>query len=219
MKDPDSTASDPETGAHPLIEALSLLEESAPPDVIDDAALEAYRHGELEGAELEDVERRLARSPSSRHRLIELGGGKLPSPSPFLRARVLRAFGSRRRRGVGTALGIAAVVLVGVIGLLLPGAGGELPPDLTYAVDARGLAEVRSDEAAGGAVIEAYAETPVELEVAPENVADADVEFSIYRLDGTTWVRVAGGGDATVSRGAAVFRLPASRLVGAVPGR
>ncbi|MEM8997121.1 MAG: hypothetical protein AAGF23_20225 [Acidobacteriota bacterium] len=224
---PASPATSDGSGVHPLVEALSFVEEASVDgtpgarDPIDDEALGAYRRGELDGDDRRDFERRLSRSPAARRRLVELGGGAPPAPSPFLRARVLRAYGrSRRRRpGAAAALGVAAVLLIGVVGFFLRSGGGGLPADLTYAVEARGLAEVRSDGADGAAMIEAYAETPVELSVAPESVADADVEFSVYRNEGDHWIRVAAGEDAAVSRGAAVFRLPASRLAGDAPGR
>ncbi|MEM1183003.1 MAG: hypothetical protein AAGM22_31970 [Acidobacteriota bacterium] len=221
--DPEPEVAAEDSDHHPALEALSFLE---PRDRgsgdIDEGALLAYRRGELDEAAAEALERKLANSDRVRRRLIGAAGVQGSNPSPFLRARVLQAYGEARRKGRRRALApaawaLAAVLLFGVIGVLLRPAPG-LPPELTYAVSARGLAEVRSGEV-DSVVLEAYADTPVEFSAAPEARADADVAFAIYRLDDETWTRVADPGDARVRRGAATFSLTAGQLVGENPGR
>lgn len=233
-----------ESPDHPLIEELSLLE---PPPVesasraqapLEASQLEAYRRGDLEQAEVEAVERRLAHDAESRTRLVELAGEKVPEPSPFLRARVLRAFGQekagqekaevpapkRPRSRPWAPMLVAALVLLSVAGLLLRGgAGGPLPEQLAYQVSARGLAEVRSGDPAAAKqieayTIEAYPETPIELVVSPTGMADGKVDFAVYRLEGEDWLRVAAGERASIEGGTAVFTLPARELVGEEPG-
>ena len=224
---------EPEGPDHALIEELSLLEPAGDsakePPPIDASQLEAYRRGELDDEEATALERRLAHDEQARARLVSLAGESLPAPSPFLRARVLRAFGQGKPAAPERAQGstrrrwapmlVAAVLVLSLAGILLrDGTGGHLPPELTYQVSVRGLAEVRSEGTASSDRVEVFAETPLELTVAPEGLAEGDVDFAVYRLADGGWLRVATSGEAELEAGSAIFKQPARMMLGDVPG-
>ena len=232
---------EPEAPHHPLIEELSLLETSGTSpeqqESVESLPLEAYRRGELDDEEASALERRLVHDDDARARLVTVAGESLPTPSPFLRARVLRAFQEMRAGGPNkesrtskreassakrrhwAPLLVAAILVLSLGGIFLrDDGGGPLPADLAYQISVRGLAEIRSQEAVVAEAVEAYAETPLELVIAPSGIAAGDVDFAVYRHEESSWLRVATSAQAVVESGSAVFRQPARELLGDVPG-
>lgn len=202
-----------------------------------DAVLTAYRDGALSAPEQRRVEEHLGRSIAARERLAELAGVAPPAMAESARAKFLVALGaSARRRAVPFfpiparspwLLAVAAVLvaLVGTVFVMAPRGPIELPPLPSFDASIRGLAEVRDGggtPASGSRFTTAEADTAVTVGVVvrpprtgltvglytlrPDPVSERD---KMVRLPfEPTWE----------TRSTAVFRAPASALVGRAPG-
>lgn len=216
-----------------LLHELGQLEERGAGHLLPDEMLSAYRAGRLGEDEMRVLEDRLGRDREGRRKLAQLAGVLERQPSPKVRERVLSAFEEAARRQPpatrrvspapwfrhrwAASVALAASLLLAVF--LVINGPEPLPASLDYQVEAYGLAQERSQPAAEP-VIEALPETTVRLVVTPREVAEQDVEFGLYRLDGDQLLRVIPGArlQLDVRRGSAVFEGRAGDLVGVEPG-
>jgi hypothetical protein len=224
MSDQPQDPNDVERILHAL--AAEDLDDGLPAP--DDARLRAWREGRLSEEEAGEMEELLARSAAGRRRLIELAGAPAVDRSLALR-RVRRAVldgarpgRSRTRRAmsaVAAMAAIAAMLVLAVIGVFLR--QPALPRGLAYDVSGRGLAEVRSAEAAPSEV-RAYADTTVRIVLRPRGDSPAGLSYALFRREGGGLRRVREPEEVRLEadRGSAVFSGAASRVLAtAAPGR
>jgi hypothetical protein len=190
----------------------------------DDERLRAWREGRLSEEEAREMEELLSRSAAGRRRLRELSGiPEIDRSLPLRRVRkaVLDGTRSPRRawRSAAPIAAIAAMLMLAVIGVFLR--QPALPQGLTYDVSARGLAEVRSAEAAPSEV-RAYADTTVRIVLRPQGDSPAGLSFALFRREGGGLRRVREPEEVRVEaeRGSATLSGTASRVLATdVPGR
>ena len=202
---------------------------------IPTSTLVAYREGRLAAAAAAKLEEQLAANPEARTRLAGLVGVEAASPPPEIRERVLARFESRqsesarrtrsasrrtgwtRRAGMRRFLQAAAVLIAG-LGAMLWLRPPTLPPELAFDVQARGLAEKRS-EAVGAELVHAYPSTLLKITAAPRGVAIEEVDFALYRVRDERIERVAQGPDVRldVERGVATLTARAGAIVKSGP--
>ena len=194
-----------------------------------DDRLRAWREGRLSEEEARELEGVLSRSASGRRRLIELAGiGGMGSPGldrslPLRRVRRAVLGGAVRtrlpRRAWRSAAALAAMLVLAAIGVFLR--QPALPEGLAYDVSARGLAEVRSEEAAPGEV-RAHPDTTVRIVLRPRGDSPAGLSFALFRREpgGLRRVREPEEVRLEAERGSATFTGAAARVLATdVPGR
>lgn len=209
----------------------------APANEIPDAVLTAYRASTLSAQEERRVEVRLGRSPVVRERLAELAGMAPPVMSESARQRFLLALGaSARRRAVPLlpipahpawllAVAAALVALVGTVFVMSPRGPVELPSLPSFDASIHGLAEVRDGggtPASGSRFTTAEADTAVTVGVVVQPPRTGlTVGLYTLRPDPVSqrgkMVRLPFE-PTWETRSTAVFRAPASALVGRAPG-
>lgn len=212
---------DPGENAEKLAWELPRVDADVGREVPDDDRLRAYREGALSELEARRLEWILSRNAAARTRLTELAGVKLAAPPRRVRRRVLGGPASRWAQLAAAVVAAAALTWGGMHWFewrgATPASFAPLPADLEYDVRVEGLATDRShaDE------LFAHPATPVRIVVEPRQDAFAGLEFGVYRLEGSTLVRLVTGDSLTVTagRGAATLSAPAARLVGPRPGR
>jgi hypothetical protein len=191
----------------------------------DDERLRAWREGRLSEEEAREVEELLSRSAAGRRRLFEIAGvANLTGVDRSLPLRRVRraVLGEARpgRMAPWTSVAaIAAMLMLAVIGIFLR--QPALPRGQAYDVSARGLADVRSAEAAPGEV-RAYADTTVRIVLRPQGDSPAGLSFALFRREGGGLRRVREPEEVRVEaeRGSATFSGAAARLLATgVPGR
>jgi hypothetical protein len=198
-----------------------------------DERLRAWREGRLSEEEAREVEELLSRSAAGRRRLLEIAGVAnltgVDRSLPLRRVRraVLDEAHPRRPSRTWTSVApiaaIAAMLMLAVIGVFLR--QPALPQGLAYDVSARGLAEVRSEEATveeKTGEVRAYAGTTVRIVLRPQGDSPAGLSFALFRREGGGLRRVREPEEVRVEaeRGSATFSGTAARVLATgVPGR
>ncbi len=214
-----------ETPSERLLRRLATVEtDRETPEVavdgpLSDQTLEAYRRGDVTHEDRAAIEARLVASPADRVRWLAQAGEPPLAPSPRVREAVLAAVEGPRPRTAWRVVAIAASLVLALGYCFLP--ARDLPRDLTFQVRASGLVADR-----GGAVaevvdiVEAYAETPLVVEVTPRGPARDGLAFALYRPEGDGWTRLseADGLRVDTERGAATLRLERAGAVAGSPG-
>ncbi len=186
-------------------------------DTADDRLLDGFRHGTLAADPRRKLVGRLRREPALRRRLATRAG-VAPAPPPEVRARILAKIAPAKpspRRRAWLALATALVVALGVTLLLPP---SDLPPEVAYSVEVRGIATSR-DPSSEPALAEAFAGTTVRIVARPELTPATPLELGLYRLDPGRLARVAEAAIAIERHGGAVtLSAKAGDLIAGEPG-
>ena len=214
---PDEEELDPRLCRMALAEEATgrLVETVQNPET--DRLLDAFRQGSLSPGDRQDLLTRLRREPALR-RCLAARAGVAPVPPAAIRDRVLAKIAPKKKflhRGRWLA---AAAALVVALGLALLSPPSDLPPEVSYSVEIRGIAAVREPSGNPGPA-EAFSNTVIRMIVRPAQEHDQEVVFAVYRAQEGSLARVPET-DIEVARhgGAATLSAEAGNLIAGGPG-